>query len=83
MEKYDIFKNTTKIHDVLNFLTIFSYLMLNLVTFDQKQQKFNFFEEKNFDQKIVILNHSENLKSAKIHLLLYFQPLKYITKLWD
>jgi hypothetical protein len=33
------------------------------------------FKKKNMGQKINILAHSENLKSAKTYLLLYFQPL--------
>jgi hypothetical protein len=33
------------------------------------------FKKNFFGQKIKIFSHSENLKSAKTHLLAYFQPL--------
>ncbi len=77
-------KNTLK--NLIMFWTFSTKFLLFYAKFGWKTTKiYIFWRKKYLAKKIKIMAHSKNLKSAKIYLLLYFQPLwaKSIPKLWD
>jgi hypothetical protein len=59
------------------FLILVPYLLTKINRFWSKTVKRkSFLDEKIFGKKNKILNHSENFKLTKTHLLPHFQPLR-------